>query len=226
MLIELSHPIEEGMPMWPTNPSEKFIAEASSARGDVNNASSIFHHLHTGTHVDAPSHFDPNGKPIDRIPIENFYFENPCLIELPKQKGSLITLADLECMREKIEKCDILMIHTGYSLIRSTNVDAFTDDFPSLAPDAALYLRKEFPNLKAIALDTLSADSAVTGARDGFPSHHALLDTNTSRTERTLLIFEDVNTARVVGKKIKCIFAFPLRLKGLEASPVAMVAVI
>ena len=69
-------------------------------------------------------------------------------------------------------------------------------------------------------------DSAITGGDEGFPCHHALLETNSEQKERTLLLFEDVNIQKLLGvERIKEICAFPIRFSQLEAAPVAMVAI-
>ena len=71
-----------------------------------------------------------------------------------------------------------------------------------------------------------SYDSAITGEDEGFPCHHALLETNSEQKERTLLLFEDVNIQKLLGvERIKEICAFPIRFSQLEAAPVAMVAI-
>lgn len=68
--------------------------------------------------------------------------------------------------------------------------------------------------------------SAITGEDEGFPCHHALLETNSEQKERTLLLFEDVNIQKLLGvERIKEICAFPIRFSQLEAAPVAIVAI-
>ena len=101
------------------------------------------------------------------------------------------------------------------------------DDFPFLSPEFARYLRKELPQLKAIALDVLSVDSVVCGEEMGFAAHHALLEVSEAFPERTLRIFEDVNIGALAGiSNIQAVCAFPVRWVGLEAAPIAMVAII
>ena len=226
MLLELSYPYGGSEPKWPTNPNESFVWEASVKRGDINNASTVVHHMHNGTHVDAPKHFCGSGKGIDELPIEDFYFVAPLVINIPKKKGERIGKAELELYKDQISRCDLLLVYTGYADYRLDNPKAYIDDFPCWTVEAADYLRKEFPDLKAIAMDFLSVDSSVHGVAEGFPAHHALLDTDEEHRERTLLIFEDVNTKKLfdAGKPAKRIFAFPLRFSGLEASPVSIVA--
>ncbi|NLF27076.1 MAG: cyclase family protein [Clostridiales bacterium] len=226
MLMELSYPFGICEPKWPTNPNDSFVWDACTDRGDINNASTIRHHMHNGTHVDAPKHFYPGGRAIDEIPIEDFCYRAPLALKIPKGKGGRICRADLESRADQIAKCDILLVYTGYADLRASDPRAFIDDFPCWGADAGAYLRKGFPKLKAIAMDVLSVDSAVYGAAEGFPAHHAMLDENEANPERTLLIFEDVNTRKLyeAGRPAKAIYAFPLRFKGLEASPVSMVA--
>ncbi len=228
--MELSYPVEENGPKWPSNPEEKVVYEQEIQKGAPCNASSVFHHMHNGTHVDAPRHFNPLGMTIDQIPAEDFYYTAPLVLELPKGKGEKIRLSDLMNREEEIKNCDILFFYTGYSELRERSSKEFTDDFPCFSIEAAEYLRCNFTGLKAVALDFLSVDNSVTGEVDGFPIHHAFLDTGIGKPYRTLLIYEDVNVKKF--RELKCIdeiqwiSAFPVRFKGLEASPVSMVACI
>ena len=225
MLIELSYILDENIPKWPTNPSEKYTFELSTRRGDPNNASSVLHHIHNGTHVDAPSHFDPNGKTIEQLPIEDFYYTHPRVLHIPKGQGENITLADIQKWEREIAQCDLLLIYTGYSELRTAQPEDYVNGYPSIEPEAARFLRGSFPKLKAIAIDTISVDDASTAAAAGFPTHHGFLDTNEQRSERTLLLYEDVNIKPLLGVEgIRAICAFPVRWSGLEGAPVSMVA--
>ncbi|MCD8197079.1 MAG: cyclase family protein [Lachnospiraceae bacterium] len=226
MLMELSYLFAGDEPKWPTNPNDHYVWETSTRRGCANNASTITHHMHNGSHVDAPRHFTKDGLTIDQIPVENFYYEAPLTLNIPKAKGERIRKSDLEPYAEQMKKSDILLVYTGYADLRYTNPQAFIDDFPCWGADACTYIRKEFPSIKALAMDVLSVDSAVSGDAEGFPAHHALLDLNEANPERTLLIFEDINTKKLFeyGQTPKAICAFPVRFTGLEAAPVSMVA--
>ena len=62
MVLELSYVNRPDMPKWPTNPEENYEGNGRIAQGSPSNASSVYHHLHTGTHVDAPWHFDDHGR--------------------------------------------------------------------------------------------------------------------------------------------------------------------
>jgi arylformamidase len=227
MLTEISYILSESIPKWPTNPAERPEFILSFENGDPCNASSIYHHMHNGTHVDAPKHFSKNGRGITDLPIEDFYYTSPAVITLRKGKGELISLEELSLFQEKILEADILCLYTGYADIRDKDPKAFVDDFPAISTDAALFLRRGFPKLKAIAMDVISVESSTLGPANGFPTHKAFLDALKGENTRPLLLFEDVNLKKLVEiqKPIKAICAFPIRWENAEAAPVNMVAI-
>ena len=199
MLIELSYPLSETTPKWPTNPDEQYYSVSDQTRGDVSTTSSVYHHMHNGTHMDTPRHFDPNGPTIEQLPIEDFYYTRPFVLRLDKKKGEMVTMQDVQAHLDELKTCDLLLIYTGYSSLRAKHPEQFMDDFPFLSPEFARYLRKELPLLEV---------------SEAFP-------------ERTLRIFEDVNIGALAGiSNIQAVCAFPVRWVGLEAAPIAMVAII
>jgi kynurenine formamidase len=223
-LVEVSYVLSSGTPKWPTNPDER-LEYILTLEKDGCNASSAYHHMHNGTHVDAPAHFGRGGKTIDEIPVDDFYYENPLVLSLPEGHKGKIGAGFLEQSKEKIESADLLVIHTGASGRREADPQGYIKDYPTLTEEAARYLRSGFPALKGIAFDVIGVDDSATGANEGFPVHHALLDP--SEDLRTLLVFEDVDTQKIMEVKddIVAVAAFPVRWKNAEAAPVAMVAI-
>lgn len=223
MFIELSYKLEEEMPIYPGLPKDSFQPHTRLAKGDPSNTTQITHFLHSGSHVDAPFHFYDPGKTIDEIPIEDFVYERPYILQKKLQKSGLISLEDLTSCGDEIRNADILFIYTGYGDFRH-DTEAYADDFPAVSEEAAKYIRTELLNLKAVAIDTLSIESATIAPSTAFKVHRTFLDGSLYDT-RPLLIYEDVNIEKILDEKnIKRIYAFPLRLKGLDASPVTIVA--
>ena len=178
------------------------------------------HFLHTGTHVDAPSHFDKTGLTISDIPIDRFIYNTPLVVNIPKKKGELILKEDLDIYKN-IDSADLLLIHTGYSRFMNSPFD-FLDDFPALSLEAARYLRS-VPSLKAIGIDTISIEG-IKGLDEGFPVHHELLDSKIGMRD-PLLVYENVFLSELMSNELPFrVYAFPLRLENMDASPVAMVA--
>jgi kynurenine formamidase len=222
MFVEMAYPLSPDIPVFPGLPHDEFIAFSRMKAGGDSNFTIIKHPLHDGTHVDAPYHFYDAGRTIDQIPIANFVYTEPLVIRMGLKKGGLIQPEDLAAAGPEIHNADILLFSTGYHALRG-NASTYVDDFPALSVEAARMIRTELLNLKAIAIDTLSIESCVRGPTSGFEVHKALLDGDL-HAARPLLIFEDVNMGPILGKTISRIYAFPLRLVGLDASPVNIVA--
>lgn len=222
MFIELSYPYSDNMPVFPGTPQNEYIFTHNMNKGDHCNKGYFTHYTHNGSHVDAPFHFDNKGQTIDQIPIDYFIYNNPCIIAKKLLRSELISLELVKSSVNKINDADIILFYSGYSRYRNQK-EIFLDDFPTLSLEAAKYIREKLTNIKAIAIDVISIESITSSAATKNIIHKTLLDTDLYPTE-PLLIYEDINIARVIGKKINRIYAFPLRLEGMDASPVNMVA--
>lgn len=222
MYIELSYKLDKNIPIYPGSPEEEVIPITRMNQNDPSNTTTIKHFLHNSTHVDAPFHFYNKGNTIDQIPIENFVYQSSLLIYKELKKSELLEVKDLKEYGNELYLTDILLFYTGYCKIRN-NPALYIDDFPAISEDTAKFIRTKLLNVKAIAIDSLSIESAILGPKTNFKVHRTLLDGDLYNT-RPLLIFEDVNIGKVLNKKIKKIYAFPIRLKGLDASPVNIVA--
>ncbi len=221
MLIELSYPLSEDSPVYPGSPAERFRAINRISNGDDCNTTVIEHYIHAGTHVDAPFHFSATGKTIDLLPIEDFCYERVALVDCPLEKSGLVSRNQIKNCPDA-ENAEILFLDTGYASRRGKKKE-YCDDFPALSEEAALFIRTELLNVKAVAIDSLSIESAVLGAVNGFSVHRTLLDPGVSEA-RPVIIFEDVNIELLRGKNVLRVYAFPLRLKGVDGSPVNIVA--
>ena len=216
MLYELSIPISPDVVRYDdATPKPQFQPFTSIRSGDINNQSVVTLFTHGGSHVDAPYHFCEVGETIDKVDISDFIFSKALLVDVPSRRGGRIGAEQLKG-KAGIENADLLMLHTGYS-------QYWKNDFPALTLEAVRYLREELPNLKAIALDTLSVDG-TDGFSTGFANHHTLLDVREDGI-RPLLIYECMDFTPILGQKEYCkVYGIPLRMKGLDASPVTMIA--
>ena len=218
----MSYPISPLIPIFPGSPLDEFIPHDRMKSGSTCNTTVVHHYTHNATHVDAPFHFYDKGLTIDLVPIEDFCYSNPVIIQKKLSTGEMISVDDVKSAGDVLNAADILLFCTGYYELRADNAE-YANDFPSLSKEAAEYIRTQLLNLKAIAIDTLSIESGVLGAKLNNIIHRTLLDGDLYKT-RPLLIYEDVNIGVILKKKIERIYAFPLRLVGLDASPVSIVA--
>ena len=69
--IDLSHPITDGMPTYPTDPDVCIVQEKKIATDQT-----LLHRLtmgtHTGTHLDVPAHIIKGGKTIGDFSLDTF----------------------------------------------------------------------------------------------------------------------------------------------------------
>src|SRR6202165_6263720 len=70
-LVDISVPIHDAMAVYRGKPPV-LIRQAMTWRKDGVNLSELCLGSHTGTHVDAPSHFIKDGKGIDRVDLDRF----------------------------------------------------------------------------------------------------------------------------------------------------------
>src|SRR5262245_32285705 len=69
-LIDVTVPVDLGLPTYPNNTAFSLEPIKRIARGDSSNVSSIHMSAHCGTHVDAPRHFYDHGLATEDLPLE------------------------------------------------------------------------------------------------------------------------------------------------------------
>jgi len=216
----ISYPLKQDDPVWPGCSPVAITPGASISKGDVYNAYNFEMNNHIGTHYDAPIHFVANGVPITKLPIDRFIFERPLLLDIKKESMEKVTAEELAAFSKEIAGCDLLMVRTGFSKYRVSDKDAYVHRGPAFSSGAAKYLLDNFPNLKALALDTISLAS-YSDLDDGVPAHHYMLG---AHHDRFVCIIEDVDMRDLTPGKIARVFAMPLLIEGLDSGPVTMVA--
>ena len=68
--IDISLPVSRETPVFPGNPPIELGLQQSIANGDEANVSILSLGVHTGTHLDAPYHFLPEGGATHELPID------------------------------------------------------------------------------------------------------------------------------------------------------------
>lgn len=224
--VELAYPIYEKMPVYPGLPEVHISLRDNMDNGDEWNGSTLSIYLHAGTHVDAPWHYMGGDAPaIDSIPIERFFYQHPVLLDVPAQKpNDLITLERLKSSSQEIYVADLLIFNTHSYLKRNTDFMNYACDFASLSYEAAEFIRESLPNVKAVAIDTLSIENLTIGKENGYRTHKAFLDPH--KPNNTLLVYEDINPAPIIGKRLLSACCTPLRIVGGDASVCNLVVAI
>ena len=216
--VEIGYPIYEGMPVYPGLPEVKVRLRESLAAGDDWNGSVLTIYLHAGTHVDAPWHYMGGDAPgIDAVPIDSFFYDHPLLVDVrPEGENYLISIDDLKTAGPELTDADLLILDTHSWERRGTDFMGYATGFPAVSPEAAEFVRAELPNVKGVAIDTLSIENIANGKLNGFRTHKAFLDP--ARVGHTVCVYEDVNPAPLEGKRLVRACCTPLRISGRDAS--------
>jgi kynurenine formamidase len=183
---------------------------------------------HSGTHVDAPMHFKPGGRPIDQLPLEWFYGDGLLLDFSAKRAGERISLADV---RSALDRLDARPTAGTIVLIRTGAGDHFADDpaFPELGNavdlDAFTWLLDQ--GVRVVGCDQESLEGPlgpmVEALRAGDRS--ALYPIHYLGREREFCLIEKMDLGglpRPTGFKVA---AFPIKLERSGASWTRAVAI-
>jgi kynurenine formamidase len=169
----------------------------------------MFMSTHTGTHMDAPSHFAPGKAAIDGIPVHRFV-SSAVLIDAPKKAGQTVGVADIK--GEDIGEGDAVVLVTGWE--RRYRSRGYMTANPGLSGEAARYLVKKKVN--AVCIDGPSIDP---GRDRKFTVHNVLLPAG-------VLVVENLcNLGRLTEKRFTLVVC-PLRLAGTTGSPVRALALL
>ncbi len=178
-IIDLSNPIDEGIPVWPSFPSVTCEQTDWAAR-DGFTMEQVEMRSHTATHVDAPLHFIPEGKTLDDFSIEKFMGPGVVVDLTPKETAEPITAEELEPFAETIEPNDVIMLHTGWDEHYGRTPE-YLFEFPHLTGAASEYLAELEP--KAVGIDTPS----VGGWIGEMPNHGPATDVHPADSHLPLL---------------------------------------
>ncbi|HEX2615224.1 MAG TPA: cyclase family protein [Nitrososphaera sp.] len=207
-VIDLTMRIRPSMKVFPGSPRPSFVPWSRfDAHGYDSEA--MFMSTHTGTHVDAPSHFAPGLSSIDRIPAGRLVC-NALLVKAPKKANQLIELGDVK--DSQISKGDTVVFATGWEK-RAAGKNYMTEN-PGLSARAARYLVRKKVN--AVAIDGPSIDA---GFDEKFAAHNILLQAN-------VLAVENLCNVGRISKERFTLVVGPLKLAGATGSPVRALAII
>ena len=171
---------------------------------------SRFAHLdpHCGTHLDAPLHFVSHANDVASQPL--------ALPELVIISSILNPIpADVLIGQLSLAGKAVLFL-TGWE--KKTGTAAFFEGFPSLSPELAKQLVSQ--GVALVGLDSPSVDPADS---TDYPAHRALLSAGIPIAEGLVNL---PSLLPVLERGEHLYFAaFPLRIRGLEGSPVRAVAI-
>ncbi len=211
MIIDLSLSINPETKIFPGSPHVAFL---KWAKLDIEgyDLETMFLSTHTGTHIDAPSHFIKEGDPVDKIDVNRFFMKSTHLFKIQKQSNELITVNDIEKIGIFINEGDSILFSTGWE--NQIDSKSYVTENPGLSREAAIYLSNK--KINAVGIDGPSID---VGNDSKFTAHEILLTNN-------IIIIENLCGLNKIDKQNFILIACPLKLSGSTGSPVRALAII
>ncbi len=146
--IDISVLLKDAMVHWPGDPAVSIRRARNMDHGDTVNLSQISMGVHTGTHMDAPLHFLPQGDGIDTLPLE-VVMGRARVLEI--RDGESIKPEELALHR--IRRGERILFKTRNSP-RAWQSGRFVDDFVYISNAAADYLVDR--GVRLVGVDYLS----------------------------------------------------------------------
>ncbi|WP_125107125.1 cyclase family protein [Gulosibacter massiliensis] len=204
MLIDLSHPIGTGMPVFPGDP-EVTVRPAAELERDGFAVARLELGSHSGTHVDAPAHSIAGGRTIDQVALDELVGE-AAVLQLPGlAAGEVITVERLAPLLDAgLGGARIVLLATGWDAHWG---EASYFAHPTLGADACRALIEA--GMHVLGMDTLNPDPSDGGELE---VHRLVLGSDR-------LIIENLRGLTGLPSRVR--FAgVPLRLDAGDGSPI------
>ena len=200
-LIDITHPLSNATAPWPGDTPFHFQFVCRLRDGASCNVGKFTSGIHSGTHMDAPLHYNDAGLSIDQLDLGILL--GPARVFLAPGRAALT--------REVFAGLDGRA--TPRVLVRTNHCDdktQFPARIPILAPDVPAWLATQ--GVKLIGLDLPSVDQIDDPSMQ---VHHRLSAAN-------ILILENLDL-RAAAPGVYELIALPLKIAGAEGSPIRAV---
>ena len=200
---DITLPIDENLPVWPGDPRPV----VSGKREEYNiRTSELSLSAHTGTHIDAPSHFVEGGQDVHDIPLETLI--GPAMVidvtrEVKSISAELLNAFPIPPGTER------LLLKTGNGRLYDRGPE-FVEDYVGITPDGARWIRDR--GIKLVGIDYLSI-----GPYDlrGLETHKILLESG-------IVVLEGLRLEEVQPGRYELV-CLPINLMGVDGAPVRAV---
>jgi len=199
--IDISQPLQNDIAEWPGDtPFTYEVAFSKADTGSVN-IGKMTTSTHMGTHIDAPFHFDDNGKRVLDLPID-LYIGRARVIDVTGVEN--IGRAELEGI--DFGGAERVLLKTG----SRPDANIFPEKFTVLRADIGPLLKER--GVRLIGVDTPSVD----------PEDSKLMEAHHSLNDNGVMILENIVLSAVEPGDYELI-ALPLPLQDGDGSPVRAV---
>ena len=207
MIVDLTHMMETGMPIFPGDP---VVAVAPAASEPPWRLTDLRLGSHSGTHMDAASHLVADGRTIDQYSVDRFVV-GAYVVHLESGPLAALEWDDLSGQLPADLSGAAVLLHTGWDEHWG---GAEMGRHPYLTAAAAGRLAAAGVTL--VGTDALNVDGTDEPST---AAHEALLGAD-------VLIVENLTNLDAISAEVFELIAAPLKIVGRDGSPVRALAVI
>ena len=205
-LIDLTRVISDG-------DSGVQLINAKTIEVDGWNAKTLHLYSHSGTHMDAPIHFNVNEQTIDIINVNRF-MGKAWLVDLSNVASShLITVSDLGSVENTLKEGDSLLLKTGWNAFFGT--PKFRDELPRISKELALWCGEKKVNMLGVEPPSV-AD--VNNIKEVTEIHQILM-------KNDIIIIEGLVNLEKIKSSVVTLIALPLKVKKGDGAPARVIAI-
>lgn len=174
MLIDLTHNIQAGMPVYPGD-EETVLLQTNHLQQDGYSNHLLTINMHAGSHIDGPMHLIESSRSMSDFPLDAFVGDG-CLLDVSNETA-------IHCKEEYeqlIQPQHIVILYTGHS--RFYGEPRYFADYPVLSTEfAELLIRKQ---VKMVGLDTPSPDQYPFEVHKLLFQHNILIAENLTNVDQ------------------------------------------
>lgn len=217
-IVDLSRPVEAGMPHARTIPEARFGEVRNLAEHGIR-CMEFTLPTHIGTHLDAPAHYVADGATIDAVPPESLIGAAQC-VEVPRASGEAVTAADLRVALSArdahLRPGDALLIRTGWD--ERYGDDDYVVNHAYLAGDAARWAVDQ--GVRLVGVDTITPEYPMGLRTPAYtPEVHPTL------LGHDVLIIENLVLGGVADRSLT-LFVGALPVTGGDGAPARVLAIL
>lgn len=200
MWIDITQTLKKGIPNWPGDTPFSFGLSYSKEQTGSVNIGKIETSLHTGTHADAPFHFDTDAPTIELLDV-NLFIGDAVVVDCVGVK---------EIGPEHINNADLQGVPRLLLKTIASAGETFPTEIPIIKPELASYLKEQ--GILLIGVDNPSVDPVDSKQ---VAAHHALYQHGITIVEGLVLEY--------VEPGLYDFIALPLKVEGADGAPVRAV---
>lgn len=190
------------------------LEQSKTLSEDGWNAKTLHLYSHSGTHMDAPWHFEVGSDTIDQTPLSKCIGQAWVIKLEGIEPKAFIYSDDLKGVKEKVQKGDSLLLHTGWSRYKD-NPKIYRDELPRISQELAEWCQNKQINMLGVEPPSV-AD--VNNLPEVTKIHQILLGAN-------ITIIEGITGLEQIQHDQVLLIALPIRILEGDGAPARVIAI-